>query len=157
MLGEKISFLDILGVPDSELTGAKLPFVGDVVASFPSPAGDYMDKALSLDELLIGDKNATILARIVGSSMIDANLEDGDIVIIARNLTAIHGSVVICRLNGSFACKRLHVSQDPKRVFLVSENKAFEPIEIDSEDDLIIEGVVTYVIKKISAGKTWKL
>lgn len=137
--------------------GDPFPFVGNIAAGFPSPAEDYMDKALSLDSILIGDKNATILGRVRGNSMIDANLEDGDVLVIDRSVTPKHGDVVICRLNSEFTCKRLEIIGSREKIYLVPENRTFEKIEIEEADDFVVDGVVTFVIKKISGNKNWNL
>lgn len=151
---ERNNEIELFGVESST---AELPFVGAIAAGFPSPAEDYMDKVLSLDSILINDKNATILGRVCGNSMLGANLEDGDVLIIDRSKTPKNNDVVICRLNGEFTCKRLEIVGKNERFYLVPENKDFSTIEIDSTDDFVIDGVVTYVIKKISADKNWKL
>lgn len=153
-MNERINEIELFG---SESSATQLPFVGDIVAGFPSPADDYMDKALSLDSILITDKSATILGKINGDSMKSANLEDGDVIVIDRSKTAKDGDVVICRLNSEFTCKRLQIIGANEKILLVPENKDFPSIEIESTDDFIIDGVVTYVIKKISGNKTWKL
>ncbi|WP_289035649.1 translesion error-prone DNA polymerase V autoproteolytic subunit [uncultured Flavobacterium sp.] len=141
----------------ADLDRTLLPFVGDIVAGFPSPAEDYMDKVISLDSQLINDKNATIIGKINGLSMVDANLDDGDLVVIDRSMKPKDGDIVICRLNSEFTCKQIQILDEPRRVLLVPANKKFKSIEIESEDDFIIEGVVTYVIKKVSATKKWNL
>lgn len=130
----------------AEYSGITFPSVGKVNAGFPSPADDYMDKQLSLDEHLIKNRYATIIAEVNGNSMVDAFIFDGDVLVIDKDVQPEHGDIVICRLDGEFTCKRIDISK--KVVRLVAENQDFEPIIITDENDFIVEGVVTWIIHK---------
>src|SRR5207245_2179055 len=76
-------------------------------AGFPSPADDHLEKTLSLNELLVRHPAATFMMRVEGDSMINAGIQDGDILIVDRALTAEHNSIVVALLNGEFMVKRL--------------------------------------------------
>lgn len=118
-----------------------------VVAGFPSPGDSEIEGQLDLNELLIKHPAATFYLKVSGSSMINAGIHDGDILIVDRSLEPKHGKIVIAALNGELTVKRLHI--DKGRVFLVAENRAFAPIEITEAIDLHIWGIVTSVIHTV--------
>lgn len=122
----------------------KLTLFGDTVpAGFPSPADDYKEDALSLDEHLISHPAATYLARASGDSMQGVGIYDQDLLIIDRSLTPRTGHVVIAAIDGELCCKQIDL--EGKR--LVSANKHYAPIYLTEEQDLIIEGVVKASIR----------
>ena len=138
--------LEILGF--EKRTDLSLPmYLARVEAGFPSPADDFIDKSLDLNEFLIDNPTATFFVRVSGDSMRDAGILSGDILIVDRAKEAAHDKVVIAALNGELTVKRIR-KQDGK-VFLVPENPAFPPIEITEESDFQVWGVVTYVIHKV--------
>ena len=116
-------------------------------AGFPSPADDFKQERLSLDSELIKNKEATFFARVSGQSMIDAGVNDNDLLVIVRSLTPEHNRIAVCFLDGEFTVKRLKV--DGEEVWLQPENKNYNPIKITSENDFVIWGIVTNVIKKV--------
>ncbi|MDF0716930.1 translesion error-prone DNA polymerase V autoproteolytic subunit [Muricauda sp. 334s03] len=118
-----------------------------VSAGFPSPADDFKEKRISLDKTLVKNKEATFYARVSGKSMIDAGLDDGDLLIIDRSMEAEHGKIAVCFLDGEFTVKRLHIEKNA--ITLMPENKSYKPIKVSKDTDLLIWGVVTYVIKAI--------
>ena len=118
-----------------------------ISAGFPSPADDFKQERLSLDSELIKNKEATFFARVSGQSMIDAGLNDNDLLVIDRSLTPEHNRIAVCFLDGEFTVKRLKV--DGEEVWLQPENKNYNPIKITSENDFVIWGIVTNVIKKV--------
>jgi DNA polymerase V len=127
----------------------KLPlFAVPVKAGFPSPAEDYLEQNLDLNEYLIQHPAATFFVRVDGESMRGAGIQKGDILIVDRSLEPSHGKIVIAVINGEFTVKRLRLHQD--KVFLEPENPHFSPIEINPNWDFQIWGVVTYVIHKCS-------
>ncbi|MEZ4839540.1 LexA family protein [Flavobacterium sp.] len=126
----------------------ELPFItAGIKAGFPSPAADFDETKISLDAVLIKNKEATFYAKASGTSMIGAGIDDGDIMVIDRSLEPKNNKIAVCFLDGEFTVKRIKVTQ--KEVFLIPENKLFEPIKITEENQLIIWGIVTYIIKKI--------
>jgi len=119
----------------------------DIAAGFPSPAEDFKEVRISLDRELVKNEDATFYARVRGNSMIDANIEDGDLLVIDRSIESRNGKVAVCMIDGEFTIKRLKVEKDC--VFLMPENKNYKPIKVTEENELIIWGIVTYIIKKI--------
>lgn len=123
-------------------------FLSSVQAGFPSPADDFIEKKLDLNELLIKRPAATFFIRVEGRSMEEAHIYPGDILVVDRSLQAQDGAIVVAILNGEFTVKRL--VKKPGQCFLVAENRTFPPIEITQEMDFQVWGVVTYVIHKTS-------
>ncbi|MGB0205414.1 MAG: translesion error-prone DNA polymerase V autoproteolytic subunit [Neptuniibacter sp.] len=122
----------------------KIPFyLSAVSAGFPSPAQDYVEKTLDLNELLISRPSATYFVRAEGDSMLGAGIHDGDILIVDRSLTAKHGDVVIASLQGELTVKQLALYPSCQ---LSPRNKRYKPIPIKEESDLELFGVVTNVI-----------
>lgn len=116
-------------------------------AGFPSPADDYMEDELDLNEHLIENPSATFFVRVSGSSMEDAGIHDGDILVVDRSLEARDGRVVIAVLDGELSVKRLSI-EDGEPI-LKPENSDYEPIKINRQNDLHIWGVVTNVIHEL--------
>jgi DNA polymerase V len=115
-----------------------------VQAGFPSPADDHLERALDLNEHLVKHPSATFFVRVQGESMRDAGIRTGDILVVDRSLTAASGNIVVAMLDGDFTVKRLR--RHGGRLFLEAEADGFEPWEISDSRDLVIWGVVTYVI-----------
>ena len=118
-----------------------------ISAGFPSPAEDFKEERLSLDRELIKNKEATFFARVSGQSMINAGLDDNDLLVIDRSLTPQHNRIAVCFLDGEFTVKRLKVEKDG--VWLQPENDNYKPIRITEENHFVIWGIVTNVIKKV--------
>jgi DNA polymerase V len=124
-----------------------IPLYQDFVpAGFPSPAQDYVERALDLNELLVKRPSATYFVRAQGDSMIDAGIFPGDILVVDRSLEARHGDVVIACLNGELTVKRLETRPHSR---LVPMNKAYAPIDIPEDADLELFGVVTNVVHSL--------
>lgn len=121
-------------------------FLSAVSAGFPSPAEDYLEKSLDLNEHIIRHPAATFFVRVKGSSMINAGLHDGDLLVVDRSLEARAGNIVVCVVEGDFCVKRLQ--QEGSQWVLMPENKDFKPIHITSELECQIWGVVAYVVHK---------
>ena len=123
-------------------------FVKDgISAGFPSPASDFEESRISLEKVLVKNKEATFYARVSGESMKDAGLNDGDILVVDRSEEVKNNKIAVCYLNGEFTVKRVKIEKD--EVYLVPENKKYNPIKVTEENELIVWGIVTYVIKKI--------
>jgi DNA polymerase V len=120
-------------------------FMEPVSVGFPSPANDYLESPIDLNQYLIKNGAATFLVRVSGDSMLDANIADQAILIIDRSLNPKHGSIVVASLDGDFVCKRLQLKP---RLCLLPENSKYEPIYIQHGQDLDIMGTVTAVINK---------
>lgn len=128
-------------------TKSEVPlFAVPIQAGFPSPADDFLEKTLDLNKYLIKHPAATFFVKVQGSSMEDANIFPGDILVVDRSYKAEDGSIIIAVLNGEFTVKR--IKTDKGKVYLLAENKSFSPIEISPEMDFEIWGVVTYIIHK---------
>ena len=131
--------------PTSLPSRLSLPlFTGKVAAGFPSPADDYVEKNLDLNELLVQKPAATFFVRAQGESMLGAGIHPNDILVVDRSLEAIPGKVVICAINGELTVKRLERVNDQWQ--LKAENPAYADIVIHDELELVIWGVVTNVI-----------
>jgi len=133
--------------PDfSEHSGATF-FDTGISAGFPSPAEDFKEERLSLDNILVKNKLATFYARVSGQSMIGAGLDDNDLLVIDRSLEPSHNKIAVCFLDGEFTVKRLKV--DTEGVWLQPENPDYPIIRITDANDFVIWGIVTNVIKKV--------
>ena len=129
--------------------GKPLPlpiYLANVQAGFPSPAEDYLDKTLDLNELLIAHPAATFFVRVSGDSMRGAGIFSGDVLVVDRSLEATDNKIVVALVNGEFTVKRLKVRDG--RIRLVPENPAYPILELKEESDFQVWGVVTYVIHK---------
>ena len=119
-----------------------------ISAGFPSPADDFKEIRISLDEELVNNKESTFYARVSGNSMEDAGISDGDLLVIDRSLEPKNNKIAVCFLDGNFTVKRIH--KERSKLYLRPENKKYKEIKINEENELIIWGIVTYVIKKFS-------
>ena len=118
-----------------------------ISAGFPSPADDFKETRISLDRELVKNREATFYARVDGDSMIGAGLEDGDLLVIDRSLNPEDGKIAVCLVDGEFTVKR--IKKEKNKLYLKPENKKYKPIELKEENELIIWGIVEYVIKKV--------
>ena len=125
----------------------ELPLAGTAIAAgFPSPAEEYLDLALDLNKELIKHPAATFYARVKGDSMVDAGIQDGDLLVIDKALEPKEGTVAVCYLDGEFTVKRLSVQEEG--VYLMPANAEFKPIRITEENNFLVWGLVAYVIHK---------
>ena len=122
-------------------------FVSKVSAGFPSPAQDYVEQTLDLNELCIKRPAATFFVRVDGDSMIDAGIFSNDILIVDRSVKPAHGDVVVAQVNGEFTVKELCLRPT---LMLVPRNKSFEPISFADDSELQIFGVVTNVLRQMN-------
>ncbi len=118
-------------------------FLAKVQAGFPSPADDYMDKRLDLNEHLIKHEAATFYCRVSGSSMEGVGIFDGDLLIVDRAVKPQNGSIVVANVDGELTCKIL----DTTNRRLLSSNDQFPPIAIADTSELCVEGVVIHSIR----------
>ncbi|MDZ4182740.1 MAG: translesion error-prone DNA polymerase V autoproteolytic subunit [Candidatus Cloacimonadaceae bacterium] len=123
------------------LLGTRIP------AGFPSPATDYIEGTLDLNEHLIKHPSSTFFVRVEGFSMIKAGIFPDDILIVDRSLEVTNDSIIIAVINGELTVKRLRIENE--RYILLSENEEFNPSHIDEESDFFVWGLVTYVIHKV--------
>ena len=127
-------------------TSLKLPLVEEgISAGFPSPADDFLDLAIDLNEELIHNRASTFFARVRGESMQDAGLDHGDLLIIDKSLEPTDGKIAVCYIDGEFTVKRIKTRGD--YLLLVAENKKYAPIKVTQNNDFVVWGIVTNVIK----------
>ena len=118
-----------------------------VSAGFPSPADDYVEDQLDLNEFLIRNKPATFFLRVKGDSMLNAGIHDGDIIVVDRSLRPVHRSIVVAVVDGELTVKRLHLQKGGAE--LHAENPQYEPILLGSGQELMIWGVVTCAVHTV--------
>lgn len=118
-----------------------------VVAGFPSPAADYTQQRIDLNNHLIRNKDATYLFRVKGESMINVGIYENDILLVDRSINPKHDHIILAQLNNEFTVKRLY--RRGGIVKLIAENNIYPPRLIKEEDDLIAWGVVTYNLHKL--------
>jgi DNA polymerase V len=123
-------------------------FLSRVAAGFTSPADDHVDQKLDLNAYCVENAAATILGRVEGDSMTGYGIFDGDIVVVNRALEPKDDDIVVAVLDGEMTVKKLRVrgKNGGRRVWLVSGNEAYPPIEVLEGHELLIRGVVTHVI-----------
>ena len=143
MKKEKLNFL----IPKKEKNLGQWLIDQGISAGFPSPADDFKEIRISLDKELVKNEEASFYARVSGDSMQGAGLENGDLLIIDRSIEPSNNKIAVCFVDGEFTVKRIKI--ESKKVYLIPENKKYSPIEINEENELIIWGIVTYVIKKL--------
>ena len=124
-----------------------LPFVDGISAGFPSPAEEYIELAIDLNKELVKHPSSTFYGRVRGNSMKDANINDGDILIIDKSLPPRNGQKAVCFINGEFTIKTLKIEKG--KVWLVPANEKYKTLEITPDNDFIVWGIVTYVIHKV--------
>ena len=128
--------------------GEKMPIPlaeQSVKAGFPSPAQDYMEGEIDLNDILVRHREATFYVRVSGDSMKDAGILDGDLLVVDRSVTARHGDTVIACVDGEFTVKILQLTPN---IALLPANANYQPILFQAEQSLVIFGVVTFVIHK---------
>ena len=116
-------------------------------AGFPSPATDYMTQAIDLNKELVRHPAATFYGRVVGDSMIDAGVDEGDILVIDKSLEPQEGDMAVCFVDGEFTLKYLRFHQGG--LTLQPANDRYPSIEVGEETDFKVWGIVTYVIKNV--------
>ncbi|WP_417872495.1 LexA family protein [Xanthomarina gelatinilytica] len=126
----------------------ELPYVvNGISAGFPSPADDFLDINIDLNKHLIKNPSTTFYGRVRGDSMKDAGIHDGDLLIIDKSLEPTNNKIAVCFIDGEFTVKRIRIEKDV--VWLIAENKNYEPIKVTQDNDLVIWGIVTTVIKQL--------
>ena len=124
-------------------------FLDKVSAGFPSPATDYMENKLDLNEYLIKHPAATFIVKANGSSMTSADIYSGDLLIVDRSLTPKNNNIVIASIFGDLTVKKLKKKE--KSLFLVPANNDYPSIEVKEEMECFIWGVVTYIIHETTS------
>ena len=124
-------------------------FLDKISAGFPSPATDYMENKLDLNEYLIKHPAATFIVKTSGSSMINADIYSGDLLIVDRSLTPRNNNIVIASIFGDLTVKK--IKKKDKSFFLISANEDYPSIEVKEEMECFIWGVVTYIIHETTS------
>ena len=123
--------------------------LGDVKAGFPSPAEDIREK-LDLIKLLVKHKASTFFFRVSGVSMVDAAMDEGDIIIVDRAIDPYNNCKAVCFIDGEYTVKRVEMGDNMVRLMPANElNTVYKPIVVTPDNEFLIWGVVTYVIKKM--------
>ena len=122
--------------------------LGEVKAGFPSPADDFREK-LDLVKLLVRHNASTFFFRIDGVSMVDADMDEGDIIIVDRAVEPYQDCKAVCFIDGEYTVKRVQIGPEGAVLVPCNElNRKFKPIPVGPDNDFLIWGVVTWVIKK---------
>ena len=124
-------------------------FLDSVSAGFPSPATDYMENKLDLNEYLIKHPAATFIVKAKGSSMTDANIFSGDLLIVDRSVSPKNNDIVIASIFGDLTVKKLQKKEDS--FFLLSANSNYPSIQVKEEMECFIWGVITYIIHEANS------
>lgn len=119
-------------------------YLSGVAAGFPSPADDYIERKLDLNELIVKNPASTFFVRVEGHSMVNAGIHSGDILAVDRSLPPTNGKIVVAIINGEFTVKRILI--EAGGIILESENRDYPDIKVDPESDFQVWGIVTYVI-----------
>ena len=127
----------------------RIPLLSDSVsAGFPSPADDYTEENIDLNEHLISNPFSTFFLRVKGDSMINAGIKDKDLIIVDKSLIAKPGNIVIAMIDGEFTIKRLSIKND--ELYLKAENHNYPDFRFKNHIDVQIWGVVIYSIHRHS-------
>lgn len=118
-----------------------------ISAGFPSPAMDFMDVSIDLNQLMIKHPSATFFGRVQGTSMLDAGISDGDLLVIDRSLSPANNKIAVCFIDGEFTIKRIQKEVDC--CWLMPANEKYKPIKVTKDNDFLVWGIVTHVIKKV--------
>jgi DNA polymerase V len=142
-INSKLTFF----IPEEGFSEGQQFITSGIKAGFPSPAADFEENKISLDIILVKNKETTFYAKASGNSMTGAGIDDGDILVIDRSLEPQNNKVAVCLIDGEFTVKR--IKKDEDALFLIPENSLYKSIKIEEHNELIIWGIVTYVIKKM--------
>ena len=123
-------------------------FENRIQAGFPSPAQGAFADTVDLNHELINNPAATFCARVIGDSMVDSGINEGDLLIIDRSLDPHDGDIAVCFIDGDFTVKRILVNNDG--ISLVPANRKYPVIRVPKESNFMIWGVVSHIIKKMN-------
>ena len=124
----------------------ELPLAGSKIkAGFPSPAEDFLDTGIDLNKELIKNPASTFLGKVSGDSMQDLGISDGDIVVIDKSKEVVDGKIVVCFIDGEFTMKTIKFEED--FCWLMPANEKYQPLKVTKDNEFIVWGIVTHVIK----------
>jgi DNA polymerase V len=134
--------------PSAKNISKPLPlYLSKISAGFPSPADDFVEDTIDINEYLISNRPATYLVRVTGDSMEGAAICEGDILVVDASLKPTDQKIVVASVEGEFTVKRFCIEKEG--IFLKAENPEYAPIKIASTDEFSILGVVVGMIRKI--------
>ncbi len=137
---------EILSIDDAD--GVGIPFYDvSVAAGSPAYIPTYFESTINVSEELIRNKKTTFCVRVNGQSMVDAGIDDGDLLIVDKSIEPANNNIVLAVIDGHYTVKRLYKRGED--LFLQPENKVYDPIKITPFMDFRIWGVVTGLIKKL--------
>lgn len=119
---------------------------GGIYAGFPSPAQDYLELSIDLNTELIRHPASTFFGRAVGSSLTEAGVDEGDILVIDKSLKPEDGDMCVCFIDGEFTLKFIRFAEN--EIWLIPANQSYQPIRVTTDNNFMIWGVVTYTIKR---------
>lgn len=130
---------------DTELH-IEIPFVDQgISAGFPSPAQDFLDMSIDLNQELIKNPSSTFYGRVKGDSMKNLGIDDGDLLIIDKSLDPVNGKIAVCFIDGEFTIKTIKFEKD--FLWLVPANDDYKPLKVTEDNEFIVWGIVIHVIK----------
>ena len=130
-------------------TELNLPYAdGGIKAGFPSPAQDYLTESIDLNKTLVRHSETTFYAKVSGDSMKDVGIGDGDLVVIDKSLEAKSGDLVAAFLDGDFTLKQFKLDEANNCAWLIPANEKYDPIKVTEDNQFLIWGVITSVIKR---------
>jgi DNA polymerase V len=145
-MADKLKIVDIFAC--ETIVKQNLPlYLSPVRAGFPSPADDYIDRKLDLNEHLIKHPAATFFVKVQGDSMINEGIHSGDMLIVDRSLEAGNNKIIVAILNGEFTVKRIR--KRGKKLSLLSGNPEYPPIDITEDCDFEVWGIVINVVRSL--------
>lgn len=124
-------------------------FSQNISAGFPSPADDYVEQTLDLNELCIRNPVTTYFVKANGLSMTAAGINDGDILVVDRSITAKTGHIVVAYLDGEFTVKEIRLTTTSVSLVAHSLENDYQPIHINPEQDFEVFGVVTNLVRRL--------
>ena len=132
--------------PVSIASNMEIPVLSTPIsAGFPSPALDFIDLSIDMNKYLIKRPTSTFYGRVKGQSMKDVGISDGDLLVIDKSIAPKDDQVAVCYLDGEFTLKKIKLEKDI--CWLIPANEAYQPIQVTSQNDFLIWGIITHVIK----------
>lgn len=119
-----------------------------IQAGFPSPAQGAFADSVDLNHELINNPTATFCARVIGDSMVDSGINEGDMLIIDRSIEPQDGDIAVCFIDGDFTVKRLLINENG--ISMVPANRKYPVIKVPDESNFVIWGIVSHIIKKLN-------
>lgn len=140
----KSKLLEFFSISTEE--AIEIPLAGEAVrAGFPSPADDFIELTIDLNRELIKNPSSTYYCRVIGDSMEDLGITDGDLLVVDKSLDPDNGKIAVCFLDGEFTLKEIRLEKD--HCLLMPANDKYPPIKVTEENEFIVWGIVRYAIK----------